>query len=85
MRRSYSGSGSAAGCTSVGGCWLFIIIFNLTLGAYCFDYSMGAVFGKHVGWALSMLGGLVLGELTVPLAIVLAIVGAAGVAFPLVH
>jgi hypothetical protein len=83
--RQNSNSWAATSFGGTCGCFLFILLLNLTVGAFCFDYSLGAIFGKHVGWFLCMVGGMFLGELTIPLAVVLAIISAAGVAFPLVH
>lgn len=70
------------GCSGCG-CLVVFLIINFTLGAWCFDYCLNAVFGKDVSWGLDLLGGLVLGEITIPATIILAICHAAGVGFPL--
>tara|TARA_Y100000310_G_C20035963_1_gene513915 strand:+ start:199 stop:498 length:300 start_codon:yes stop_codon:yes gene_type:complete len=59
--------GLFGGC---GGCLLAVIIFNMTVGAMCFDYFLWCFFHEDVAWYVDVLAGLFLGEFTIPLAIV---------------
>jgi hypothetical protein len=63
------------------GC-LIVILVNLTLGAWCFSYSLSTIFDKDAPWILDVLGGLVLGELTIPVALICWILTVAGVPVP---
>lgn len=68
-----------------GGCLLIVLLFNLAIGGICFDYCLYHVFGKNVHWFADVVCGLFLGEITVPLAIVLWILRAAGLETPLLN
>lgn len=57
------------GCRGCG-CLAAILILNLTLGAYCFAYSADVMFGAKVPFFLALVGGLFLGELTIPVAVI---------------
>lgn len=59
-----------AGC----GCFLLIALFNLTIGAVCFDYCLWGFFGVDIPWYADVLCGLFTGEVVVPLAVVLWII-----------
>jgi hypothetical protein len=63
-----SGVGTLAGGWC--GCVVFILILNLTLGAFCFDYSLYSIVGKDIPWTLDAVCGLFLGEFTIPCALV---------------
>jgi hypothetical protein len=58
--------GSACACLA-----LFVVVFNLTLGALCFQYSLWAICGKDIPWYADAACGLIGGEVVVPLAFVL--------------
>ena len=64
------------------GCLIVFFILNLSLGAFCFDYTLSCFWGTDVHWVLDMVGGAFLGEITIPSAIVCAIVKASGVETP---
>jgi EamA domain-containing membrane protein RarD len=75
---------AAAGLGSCG-CFLTILAVNLTLGAMAFNYSVETIFGKHLPIFVDVLGGLFLGELTIPCAVVCWVAAACGVHIPFVH
>lgn len=86
LKATYRSKGSSTANTLLGcncGCMILIVLVNLTLGAYCFDYSLAALFGTDVPWYLDVVAGLFLGELVIPVAVILWIVGISGVAFPI--
>lgn len=71
-----------AGC----GCHLLVVLFNLTLGGYSFQYVLKAFIGKDVAWYWDFIGGLFLGEVTVPLAVIAWVVNhIGGVPVPFSH
>jgi hypothetical protein len=84
--KSSSSSGIIpGGCALSGcGCWIAVIILNLTLGAYCFSYSAHEIFGVEVPLILAVIGGLFLGELTIPVAVIVWILVSCGVHTPMV-
>ena len=51
--------------------FLCVVAFNVTLGAMAVNYDIWALFGKHVPLVAAIVGGLFLGQIVVPLAIVL--------------
>lgn len=59
-----------------------ILIFNITVGALCVDYSLGAIAGVDVPLIADILIGLVAGQVVIPLAIVCFILSACGVVTP---
>jgi hypothetical protein len=61
---------------------LLILLINITIGAYCFDYTLKTTLGTDVHWGLDVIGGAVLGEITIPAAVICAIVKASGVETP---
>lgn len=77
---SYGKSSSAPGCGFLI-CWL---IFNLTLGGVSFAYVLDFVFAKHIPWYADVLGGLVLGQFTVPGMIICWILKLCGVHSPMI-
>lgn len=72
--------------TFSGSCLLIILIllFNVILGGFCFDYSLYAILGKDIPWYGDAICGFVSGEIVVPLAIVLWVLSWFGVSFPLI-
>lgn len=72
-------SDGLAGC----GCYLLVLAFNLTLGGYTFQYCLKAFFYKDIPWYWDVIGGMFLGELTIPLAVITWIVNhIAGIPVP---
>jgi hypothetical protein len=72
-------SGVSGSC----GCMLFAFIFNLALGGVSFAYCLFNIFGKTVPIFADVIAGLFLGEITVPLAIVVWIIKLCGVHTPM--
>lgn len=60
-------------------------MINPTIGAWCFDYVLASGFGKDVPWYWDVIGGLFLGEFTIPLAVITFILRLAGVQVPFFH
>lgn len=58
---------------------LVVLAVNLTLGAWTFGYCVWWLFGKQAPIVASIIGGAVLGEVTVPLAVVLWVLDISGV------
>ncbi len=63
-------------------CWLTIVVLNLTLGGWCFHYSLLSVFGKNVSWIVDVLAGALLGQFTIPAAVVCWVMRLCGVEAP---
>lgn len=61
------------------GCYVVILLANLTLGAITSYYSVWELFHKQLPWWGAGLIGLVLGEVTMPLSLVLWILTSVGV------
>ena len=68
---------------SVLGCFALIIV-NLSLGGWCFGYSLESVFGKDIPWYGDMVAGLFLGQFTIPSAVVCWILKLCGVETPFI-
>ncbi|HYT42591.1 MAG TPA: hypothetical protein VEP90_09610, partial [Methylomirabilota bacterium] len=49
--------------------WVVFLITNMLLGAWSLNYVLMIFIGKHIPIFATILGGLVLGQFTVPLAI----------------
>lgn len=54
------------------GCWLLILLFNLALGGWSVDVILG-LFEKDIPWYGDLLIGLIVAELSVPVALVIVI------------
>ena len=67
------------------GCYLAVVAFNVTLGAWTFAYCLDTIFGRIVPWYADAVAGLFLGELTVPGAVICWIIKLCGVHVPFVH
>lgn len=69
------------------GCVLAFFAFAITVGAWLFDYCVKFVFGAAhaLPWYGNVVGGLIAGEVTTPLAIVFWLLSLGGVTPPLVH
>ena len=65
------------------GCFLLALIVNLTVGGYAFDYSLRFIAGKDIPWYADVIVGTVLGEVTIPLAVVCWVLKMCGVHSPL--
>ena len=59
-----------AACFSL---FLVLVIFA-TLGAWCFDYDLKAIWGLDVAWYWDVIGGICTGGVAITAAIVLGIV-----------
>lgn len=66
---------------SFGGCAVAVCLFNLFIGTWTFSYDLWILFGKQAPIFVDALCGLILGEFTVPLAVVLWLLNIAGVHF----
>lgn len=55
------------------GCCLGILLFNLILGAWSVNIILLEFLGKTIPWFGAMLIGLVAGEISVPVALVISI------------
>lgn len=64
------------------GCYLAILAFNLTVGAWGFDYCLWFIAGKDAPWWGDLLGGLFTAQVSTPLAVVLLVLDLAGVPHP---
>jgi hypothetical protein len=60
------------------------IVLGLTLGAYCFDYALWAVFGQNISWVGDAIVGMLCSGFIVGTAIVLKILDWFGLNYPLV-
>ena len=70
---------SATGC----GCLLLILAFNLTIGAWAFQYDFWAISGRHTSLPVDIIFGAILGEFTVTIALVMKILQITGTHLPL--
>ena len=53
------------------GCMVLILVINIFLGGFCFDYCLWGIFGKDIPWYADVICGLFLGEFVIPLSFVL--------------
>jgi hypothetical protein len=67
------------------GCWLLIVLINISIGALTLNYCIETITGKHAPWIVNVIGGLFLGEITIPTAIVYWILTSCGVHHPFIH
>ncbi len=63
------------------GCVILVLIFNLTLGYLSVQYLLITFIGSAAPWVAALLGGLVLGQITVPAALAVWLVQLAGYSF----
>lgn len=69
---------AGAGC----GLWFLVVaVFNITVGAITFSYDIWVLFDKKPPILADIICGLILGEATTPIAIVLWILSVFGVHF----
>jgi len=67
------------------GCMILVLLINPLLGGFCFNYSLGAIWGTHLSWFLAALGGLFLGEIAIPAALIIWLITLSGVATPFIR
>jgi len=67
------------------GCMVFIVLLNLILGGVSFQYCLFVLTGGDVNWVIDLIGGILLGEFTIPLAFVFWVLSLVGFHFPLFH
>ena len=63
------------------GC-LVILAVNSTIGGLCFDYCLWKLFSIDAPWYADAICGLIGGEVVIPLALILMILGLCGVNLP---
>lgn len=78
IKGSVNGDAALVGC----GCWILYVLVGATIGAVAFDYSLFCFTGKGVNAFWDVLGGAVLGGITIPLAVICYILKLAGVHTP---
>ncbi len=61
-----------------------VILLNMALGGVTLHYVLGTVFGVNIPWWADAVGGLFLGQFTVPAALVCWIATLAGATTPFV-
>ncbi len=81
MSRNQPSSTTSVNC----GCLILVILINVTIGAYAFAYCLDSFFAKDASGAVDIIGGLVLGEIVIPLAILCWILKVCGVETPFIH
>lgn len=64
--QSSDGTAVSSACIFI----IFILLINITIGSFCFNYDLQCCFGKTANFWVAGLCGLLLGELTIPSAIV---------------
>lgn len=64
------------------GCFLIMLLINVTLGGYCFHYSLWNIFGKNIPWFADAVCGVVLGGVAIPTAVVCWVMRLCGVEAP---
>jgi hypothetical protein len=66
--RSRSDESYIASC----GCWLLLVVFNLLVGGWSVNYLLSFFLEKTIPFVGAMLIGLFAGEISVPVAVVIA-------------
>jgi hypothetical protein len=64
------------------GCIVLILIFNIVIGTLAFGYTIETIFGKRPPVAISVVGGVIAGEVVVPTAVVLWMLKGTGIIHP---
>jgi hypothetical protein len=67
------------------GCLILILVINLTIGSFCFNYCLGTLWGTQLSWFLAAIGGLFLGEIAIPAAVIIWLITLSGVPTPFFH
>lgn len=65
------------------GCYLAVLAFNITLGAWGFDYCLWFIAGKDAPWYGDLIAGAITGQIVFPLAVVFWVLNLVGVQHPL--
>ncbi len=63
------------------GCALAILAFNVTIGYVSVQYLLTTFIGAAAPWFAALIGGLFLGQITVPAALVVWLIQLAGYSF----
>jgi hypothetical protein len=66
------------------GCWLALLVFNLSLGGVCFDYALSSIVAKDVPWYVDAIAGFLTAQITVPVAVICWVLRLAGVDAPFI-
>jgi hypothetical protein len=64
-----SDDGSSVGC----GCFILVMVFNLLVGGWSVNYLLAYFMSETIPFIGAALIGLIVGEISVPVAIVIAI------------
>jgi hypothetical protein len=79
-----NGSEAASACFGYCGCFVMILILNVTIGGLCFAYSLFSILGKEIPWYADAICGLFLGQFAIPCALVCWILRLCGVEAPFI-
>lgn len=63
------------------GCAVLVMVFNLTIGYISVQYLLTTFIGNAAPWGAALIGGLFLGQVTVPAALLVWLVQLAGYVF----
>ena len=66
------------------GCWVFLLILSSVVGGIAFDYDLWAILGANVPWYIDALCGLIIGPITITIAIILFVLSYF-IPFPIWH
>lgn len=80
MKKQVDGATAGGMC----GCWIMLLLMNLTIGGLCFQYCLWSIFGKDVPWYADAVAGLFLGQFALPAAVVCWIIRLCDVAVPFI-
>ena len=73
------------GNSIIGGLFILaILVFNLTLGGWCFDYCLYSIVGKDIPFYADFIAGAFLGQFALPITIICWIIRLCGVPVPFV-
>jgi hypothetical protein len=72
-------------CGGLLGCLALVLFVNLTLGSLCFAYVLHTVTGLTAPLWGNLVGGLFLGELTIPLTVIVWLLTICGAHVPFFH
>ena len=63
------------------GCWILIMIFNLSLGGWSVNYLLGQFASDTIPFIWATVIGFFLGQITVPIAVIVLILSSFGITF----
>jgi hypothetical protein len=66
------------------GCFLLVLLVNLSIGAFAFDYALSSILGKDIPWFGDMICGLFLGELAIPAMVICWVMRLCGIHAPFI-